>query len=284
MHYAIKLILITLVFVTLLSLWVFYLAIRPIRIISTTTPADFGLEFEHVSFQTADNITINGWFIPNKNPHAQTIILMHGYPADKGDILPSRIFLHQKYHLLFFDFRYLGESGGHYSTVGKDEVMDLQAAIQFLHKRNIHEVGVWGLSMGGAVALMAAQTAPEVKAIVAESPYARLDWMADVHYPIPGLDYFIGQYLRLWGKLFFKVDISTIQPARSASELKIPILLLFSKGDRVIRYQHAELMQETLKDKPNARIIIQEDAPHGALPNDYQQLITDFFDKAFYSE
>lgn len=90
--------------------------------------------------------------------------------------------------------------------------------------------------------------------------------------------------MRLWGWLFLQIDISTIQPAKSAATLTIPLLLLYSKTDRVITYQHAELMRESIKGKANATIIIQEDAPHGALPDNYQQLITDFFDKAFFSE
>lgn len=283
MH-VIKFTLIAVAFIILLSLWVFYLAIRPIRITSTTTPAYFGITYENISIQTTDGITIKGWFVPNKNPHAPTIILLHGYPADKGDILPSRIFLHKKYNLLFIDFRYLGESGGHYSTIGKDEILDLRAALDYLNKRNIHEVAVWGLSMGGAVALMTAPGTKEIKGIIAESPYARLDWLADSHYPIPGMDYIIGQFLRVWGWVFLHADINSIQPVKSAAALTIPLLIFYSKADRVISYQHAELMRETLKNKSNVTIIIQEDAPHGALPDNYQEVINHFFDKVFFSD
>ncbi len=281
LYKTLKFVLIIFVFVTLLSLWVFYLAVRPIKIVSDVTPAQFGIPFETVSFQTRDNVTIKGWFIPNKNPHAKTIILLHGYPADKGNILPSRLFLHQKYHLLFIDFRYLGESGGWHSTLGKDEVYDLQAALHFLRQRDIHEVGVWGLSVGGAVALMTAPDAPEIKGIVAESSYARLDLLAGQHYPIPGLSYIIGHYLRWWGQLFLKTDIRTIQPAQSAASLTIPLLLIYSKNDKVISWQHVELMQEAVKNKTNVQFIIQEHAMHGEPPDNYQQVISTFFDNVF---
>jgi pimeloyl-ACP methyl ester carboxylesterase len=119
-----------LMFLLMFSIIGFYLAIRPFRIISSYTPKTFGVAYEKIAFRTKDKITLRGWFIPNINPHAKTIILMHGYPADKGNILPGTIFLHQSYNLLYFDFRYLGESGGHFSTVGKNEVLDLLAAKQ----------------------------------------------------------------------------------------------------------------------------------------------------------
>lgn len=107
-----KLFIVIILFIIALSLLVFYLAIRPVRIVSTVTPANFGLPYENVVLKTSDHISIKAWFVPNKNPQAKTIVLLHGYPADKGDILPSRLFLHQQYHLLLIDFRYLGESGG----------------------------------------------------------------------------------------------------------------------------------------------------------------------------
>ncbi len=138
-------------FILLTSLWGFYSSIRPPKIISTITPQDLGLEYEEISFTTADNIKIAGWLVPSvaEGLKAKTIILLHGYPADKGDILPALSFLSNKYNLLLFDFRYLGKSGGRYSAVGAKEVEDLLAAIYFLKTRGIEEVGVWGFSMGG---------------------------------------------------------------------------------------------------------------------------------------
>ena len=261
-------------------MWVFYLAIRPIRIVSSITPAQLGLSYEAVSFKTTDNVTIKGWFISNKDPHAKTIILLHGYPADKGDILSSRIFLHKHYHLLFIDFRYLGESGGHFSTVGKREVLDLRAAIDYLRKRHINEVGVWGFSLGGATALLAAPESPEIKAIVAESAYARLDLLADNYYPIPGLNWVIGKFLRLWSWLFLNIDLQSLQPVQSISKLNIPILLFYSSDDQLINYQHALLMQEAGKNKPNVKLIM-INGHHGMLIENYQSIVSEFFEKAF---
>lgn len=83
----------------------------------------------------------------------------------------------------------------------KNEILDLLAAIHYLQSRHIHEVGVWGFSLGGAAALMTAPLAP------AESSYARLDWMAYDFYRIPFLKYPLGELTRLWGLLFLHYDI-----------------------------------------------------------------------------
>ncbi len=169
----------TIAFFLITSLAGFLQSIFPFKLLSQTRPGDVGLPYEDVSFQTSDGLTLVGWFIPHaERDQAKTLVLLHGYPADKGNILPFLAYLHERYNLFFFDFRGLGQSGGWISTAGAREVQDLFGAMEFLKGRGIQEVGVWGFSMGGAVALMAAPNAPEIKAIIAESPYARLDLMA----------------------------------------------------------------------------------------------------------
>lgn len=276
-------IIIALLFIFFITLLGFYFSIRPIKVFSSMTPKYFGVQYENIQFKTTDNIIIRGWFIPNKNIHAKTIILLHGYPMDKGNILPTRIFLHKDYNLLFIDFRYLGESGGHYSTIGKNEVLDLRAAIDYLHHRNIHQVAVWGLSLGAAVALLAAPDTPEIKAIVNEASYARLDWIAYNYYRslrfIPGLQYIMGNALRFWAWIFLNIDIKQIQPVQALAQLKIPILMIYSKNDQVVTYPHALAMQQAARHNPRAQMIILEHAQHGELMKNYEKIIKDFFDK-----
>lgn len=267
------------IFLLILSLWGFYSAIRPFRIVSTVTPADYNVKYEKISFKTRDGILIRGWFVPSSDSKAKTIIVLHGYPADKGDILPSRLFLHPHYNLVFFDFRYLGESEGRYSTVGKNEVLDLLAAIEYLHSKGMHEVGVWGFSLGGAVALMTAPLAPEIKAIVAESSYARLDWMANDYYRLPLLRYPLAQLTRLWAWIFLQYDINSVSPATTVSRLNIPILIIHSKHDNVISYEHALLLEKSLIKNPHAKLITVEQLQHGYPMQDYQKIILDFFNE-----
>lgn len=265
------------VMLLLFSLWGFYNAIRPFKITSDITPKQYGMNYENVSFVTQDNILIRGWFIKNRNPHAKTIILLHGYPADKGDILPATIFLHEAYNLLYFDFRYLGESEGFYSTIGKNEILDLQAAIQYLHTRKIDTVGVWGFSMGGAVALMTAPLAPQIKAIVAESSYARLDWMADEYYRIPLLRYVLSDLTRFWGWLILQFDIKDVSPANAVEKLTIPVLLIHSKQDKVIPFKNALLLEKMLHNDTHLQVLFDDNARHGQYVVNRDEVIRRFF-------
>lgn len=261
----------------ILSLWGFYEAIRPFRIRSTLTPQTLQLNYENVTFRTSDNIMLSGWFIPSTNPRAKTIIILHGYPADKGDVLPAMAFLHSSYNLLFFDFRYFGKSEGNFTTIGKREVLDLLAAIQFLHHKGIHEVGVWGFSMGGAVAIMTAPQAPEIKAIVAESSYANLDLMVEHYYRLPVVRYPLAWLTRLWARIFLGYDLKIISPAKAAQQIHIPIMIIHSKQDDIIPFEHALLLQQALSKNTKAKFLFIDNAWHGQRRADFNPLISAFF-------
>ena len=261
----------------IISLWGFYSSIRPPKIISSLTPRDLKMNYEDVSLKTAVGLTLRGWYIPSAKGTQKTLILLHGYPADKGNILPALAFLHEDFNLLLFDFRYLGRSEGSYSTAGAKEVEDLLAAIQFLKSRGVKEVGVWGFSMGGAVTLMAIEKAPEIRAVISESSYASLADMTFELLPIPLLNYPIAYLVGIWAKLFLGIDVRDASPADRIRNTKIPILLIHSSADAVIPFSHARLLQQALAKNPNAEFWFHEQFAHGQLASDYRTRIKDFF-------
>jgi uncharacterized protein len=274
-----RIVLIVVAFLILISAWGFYISIRPPKIHSSITPRDLRMEYENVSFETADGLTLRGWHIPAKKPNDKTVILLHGYPADKGNILPALAFLQDDFNLLLFDFRYLGESDGNYSTAGAKEVEDLLAAIRFLKTRAITEVGVWGFSMGGAVALMAIEKTPEIRAVVAESSYASLSEMALQLFRIPVVNYPIAYLIGFWAKLLLGIDVRDVSPAERIRNSAIPILITHSSADAVIPFSQARLLQQALANNPRAEYWFSEEFAHGQLDADYHSRIRNFFQK-----
>ncbi len=264
-------------FLLLTSLWGFYISIRPPKIVSTVTPRELGLAYEDVTFKTKDGFKLSGWFILSKNARAKTIVLLHGYPADKGNILPALAFLNEKYNLFLFDLRYFGQSEGSYSTAGAKEVEDLAAAIDYLKSRGIREVGVWGFSMGGAVALVSSPQVPEIKIVVSEASYARLDLMARELYRLPLLDYPLAWLTELWARLFLGVDVRKVAPMDAVKNIQIPILIVHSENDEMIPFEHALLIREALKNNPRAEFWFQENLLHGQFDEVYKKKVGDFF-------
>ena len=263
----------------LASVWLFYVSIRPPKIVSSITPRELNMSHERVSFTTADGLTLRGWFIPSAKKSAKTLILLHGYPADKGNILPALAFLHADFNLLLFDFRYLGESEGNYSTAGAKEVEDLLAAIRFLKRRGIEEVGVWGFSMGGAVGLMAIDKAPEIKAVVSESSYASLAEMALQLFRVPLLNYSMAYLIGFWANLFLGIDVSDVSPAENIRNTTLPILITHSSTDAVVPFSQAKTLQQALVNNPRAEFWFNEEFAHGQMGRDYQSRVRNFFQK-----
>jgi uncharacterized protein len=266
-------------FLLIFTLFGLFISVRPPRIYSSFQPGHFGAPFEAVTLKTSDGLHLKGWFIPQPNSD-KAVVALHGYPADKGDILPALIFLHSDFNLLFFDFRYFGESDGFYTTVGAKEVRDLLAALQFLKERDFQKIGVWGFSLGGAVALMTARESGDIKAIVSESSYAELSLMARETYRLffflkDPLAYLTG----LWAKLFLGVDLDDVSPAKKIKNSRVPVLLIHSTTDDVIPFSHALILKEALMDNPHAEFWFKPGLSHGALGREHEIRISTFFQK-----
>lgn len=169
-------------FILFLSFWGFWQATHPPRIVSNLTPKDLDWDFEEVNLKTEDGLRLTAWFIPSEKQADKAIILLHGYPADKGDLLYWASFLKDEYNLLFIDFRYFGQSEGSYTSFGSHERKDVLAAVEFLKKEGMDEIGLMGFSFGASVALLTLPETDKVDAVVADTAFANLDLMGKTYY------------------------------------------------------------------------------------------------------
>lgn len=138
-------------------------------------PKAFGYDFEPFKTSTEDGVRLEGWFVPAKVKSEAAIILMHGWGANRADILPITIFLAQRYNLAYFDFRNHGNSGGGKTSLGCLEVKDFESVVKFLKAQKpafIQKLAVHGFSMGAAAAITGAAKTPEIRAVVSESPFS----------------------------------------------------------------------------------------------------------------
>lgn len=236
-----KVLLFILMFLVVLSFFTFVMSIFPRQIVTDLIPSDLGLKYWEVSFKSKDEIELNGWFIPN-NKSKSAIIVMHGYPADKANLLGTAEFLAKDFNVFLFDFRSFGKSQGKYTSVGYHEEKDLMGAIDFLEKeKNITKVGLYGFSLGGAVALMAEHK--NVKVIVSDSSYARLRHMVNQMYgPFSVLRYPLAYLTRVHGIVFLQIDINKVNPIESIKDKNIPILLIHGEEDSQIPVSEAHLL------------------------------------------
>jgi len=266
-----------LVFTTVQFVW----SIAPLKFHSNITPLHLKLLYEDVRFRTADGLTLRGWFIPSASARG-TIIVTHGYPADKGDMLPLVEFLHPRYNVFLFDFRFFGQSEGRITTLGYLEQEDLKAAIRYLKERGETRIGGLGFSLG-AVVLLLVQNA-DLKGIVVDSAFADMERMVETVYGyLPGATkapfvWLIRSYASLLG-----VDIGAIDPRRAIATARQPVLIIHGAADRQIPVEHARLLAEAAPPG-RAELWVIEGADHGETyardRKKYQKRVLTFFAKA----
>jgi pimeloyl-ACP methyl ester carboxylesterase len=267
-----------LVFVVL-SVVSFWLAVRPPRLTIGLAPADFKLAVEEIWIETADGLRLSAWLVAK--PGAPAIVLLHGYPAEKADMLPLAAALAPRFTVLLVDLRYFGRSEGRVTTLGFRERDDLRRAVDELARRGFDRIGVFGFSLGGAIAITTAADEPRIGAVAAYSPFADLRvlahelyaWMGPLRYPFVGL-------MRLWSRLFLGADVTAFPPVAAAARLSVPVYLIASRDDDQIPFGHAERLRDALRANPRAEYELMERGRHGFMAPDAEQRLEQFFLRA----
>jgi len=260
----------------LMSLMSFWLAVRPPRIAAPLRPEDFRLTVEDVTITADDGVKLAAWLVPRAG--APAVVLLHGYPAEKADLLPIAAALAPRFTVLLVDQRYFGDSGGRATTIGFRERGDLRRAIDVLVARGHGPVGVFGFSLGGAVALLAAAEDPRIRAVAAYAPFADLKslayelygWLGPLKYPFVLL-------LRAWARLFLGHDVTALSPERACAALAVPVLLIASRGDEQIPFAHAERLRQALGGNARAEVVFMDRGRHGELPDGFDARLAQFF-------
>jgi fermentation-respiration switch protein FrsA (DUF1100 family) len=198
-----------------------------------------------VTFASKSGSNIHGWYIPGR-VGAGAVLLLHGVGANRTSMLGRAKFLHNAgFTILAPDFQAHGESPGEHTTFGKLESLDAAAALAFLRAKDPHDrVGVIGVSMGGAAALLGPGPL-DANAFVLESVYPtirqatsdRLDtWFG----PFGGLARTLTPaVIALVGKNI-GVTESDLEPIENISRLHAPLLLLAGTADPYTPIAEAE--------------------------------------------
>ena len=145
-------------------------------------PSVLGLDYEDVLIDSSDGVQLHGWYLPAAG--SPTILYLHGNGGNIADrIDKAACLVHQGYPVLMVDYRGYGGSSGSPSEEGV--YRDAVAMYQWLRREHGLEPGeivVWGMSLGGAVAVELASRV-EVGALIAESTFTDTREVASIVYP-----------------------------------------------------------------------------------------------------
>ena len=243
------------------------------------TPGELGLTYEDVRFTTEDGVTLSGWLVPAARETRTAVILMHGFSWNRlGELAAFVPWLTRQHNLLQFDFRGHGASGDADITLGTAERLDVAAAVRFCEGRGLGPLALMGVSMGAAVAIMAAPDLP-VAAVVADAAYADLSHpignrMRELHYPMASLGsrlIVVAASLRSGMRLRSPIDrVGQIAPRG--------LLLIGPKEDRLIRHDQTLRLFEAAQEPKELFVV--PDAGHGeahaVASAEYEHRVLDF--------
>jgi len=200
-------------------------------------PEDYGLKGHDVSFKTKDSIWINTYLLDSNLPETKaTVIILHGIGACKETQLGrARILADAGIATAVLDLRAHGRSGGEYCTFGyceKNDIHDLVDRLLVEHPER--PVGIWGISLGGAIALQEMGMDPRIRFGIIESTFDEFEKVA-VEY---GADFMFGLRSKwLTDRVLAKsgqiahFDPDMVKPVVSAQQIHVPVLFMHGDND-----------------------------------------------------
>jgi fermentation-respiration switch protein FrsA (DUF1100 family) len=251
-----------------------------------------GLPIEDVVFASRDGVRLSGWFIPAERPLGG-VVLCHGFPSNRTEMLPvARLLRDARMSLFLFDFRALGRSEGNLCTIGSHEVRDLLGAVDFVSRRPEMEglnLGVYGNSMGGAVAIMAAANDSRIAAVAAHGAYATLERAIAqrCRMALGPLGPAMHKPAIWWGRrLWMDRHPREVSPAGVISQIAPrPVLILHGKHDHTIRMDDADTLMDAAGE-PKEMVVLPRSWHIWVHPSDrslYERSITRFFSRSLAS-
>jgi len=263
--------------------------VRPKNTKLTDSPRSARLPFESVEFHSSDGTRLVGWYIPAAPKPRGVVVLCHGVDSDRTAMLWKAEILHKAgFASLLFDFRGRGESAPSLCTIGYREVDDMLAAIDFVRSRPdaaTLPLGVLGESQGAAVALMGTARSLDVRAVVAESPFARLDHAVANHFAkvLGWCSPVVAWPTQKMGELLIRKRCCDVSPADEIKRIAPrPILLIQDGDDRLCPpAETAELLSAA---GPNASLWTVPGADHVQAEyiaqDEFEKRVVAFFGKA----
>jgi hypothetical protein len=218
------------------------------RCTNIISPADLQLPFKDLSVQTRDGVTLVGWFVPANSIAKGTIIYLHGVSDNRISGLPvAKSFHDHGYNVCLYDSRRHGESGGRFCTYGNQEKFDVAEVIGALERsygQGLGRIGLFGVSMGAAVALQSAAMDARIVAVVAEGCFTDLQTISlDHQRRIIKLPWeFLGNLVMKRAERIAGFECGAVSPLKALEGIRVPVLFIHGTDDFIINPRYSEIL------------------------------------------
>jgi fermentation-respiration switch protein FrsA (DUF1100 family) len=257
------------------------------RFTNLLEPGDAGIPQENVTVETFDGLKLSCWFVHQKKKTRGTIIYLHGVGDCKIAGVPFAQSLYRKgFNIFLYDSRQHGESEGYYCTYGFYEKQDVSAVLTYLQSRTdvkIGKIGVFGTSMGGAVAILAAAHDRRIAAVISEGTYTTLRVVfVDYQKRIIKLPWhFLRNIALVQSQKLANFKARLVAPIEEIKRAHVPILIVHGKNDSFIKSNYSKLLYDAANE-PKQLLLI-DGADHNDVwdigGEQYENTIAAFFEE-----
>ncbi|MEK6571967.1 MAG: alpha/beta hydrolase [Bacteroidota bacterium] len=257
------------------------------RCTNIVSPADLHLPFKDIAVHSIDGVKLVGWIVPAGASLKGTIIYLHGVGDNRISGLPiAKLFHDQGYNFCLFDSRRHGGSEGRFCTYGYHEKFDVSETISALERSSsskLGRIGVFGVSMGAAVAIQAAAIDARIVAVVAEACFTDL-WTIGLDHQkriIKVRSKFIGKIVMKRAERVAGFHADEVSPMKAVADVHVPILFVHGTQDSIINPRYSEELYRCAREPKELYFI--RDAYHNDAwavgGREYQEKILNFFDR-----
>jgi dipeptidyl aminopeptidase/acylaminoacyl peptidase len=217
------------------------------RIPHDCAPDAFGLHFESVRIDTANQRCLHGWLIaPVTGTGAPypAMIVIHGWGGNAAMMLPLARPLHEGgFAALFLDARCHGASDDDSFASLPRFAEDVEHAFEWLAARpeiDAARIGLIGHSVGAGAALLVASRRPDVAAVVSVAAFSHpaammRRWLVTKRIP----ERPVGRYILGYVQETIGLRFDDIAPVNTIAGVRCPVLLVHGADDDVAPLEDA---------------------------------------------
>jgi pimeloyl-ACP methyl ester carboxylesterase len=249
-------------------------------------PSEVGLHAEDVAVTTEGGTSLRGWFIPSATRAVHgTLLYLHGVGDCKIDGVRFAKVMHDNgFHVVIFDSRRHGESEGTFCTYGYYEKHDVSSILDSVLGRtetSFGKVGLFGTSMGAAIALQVAAIDNRVAAVVSENSFATLRTIFDDYQKrmIKLPFHYLRNLVIKRSEVIAHFKARDVSPLEAVAGIRIPLLFVYALNDEKINYRYSLQLYEAAHEPKE--LLPVENAGHADVwqtaGREYESRLVEFF-------
>ena len=245
-----------------------HLGFKAPRLSNNALPIDYALDAQTYTFTGQQGSQLSIWWINALQPCATTVVILHGWGANKSFMLPlAKPFHKAGYNLLLIDAHNHGDSEKRGVSTMPKFAEDLASAAHWLNQNKpkaCQQTIVVGHSVGAAAVLLAAAKGLKATVFISLASFVHPELIMQRTLkklkPVPGLIPLISNYVQ-W-VIGYKFDV--IAPITSIKKIAQPTLLVHGTADSVIPLSDFHLLCNATQ-KENIKCLEIPEAGHDSI-------------------